>query len=443
MNAVLREEPADPLALNPALPPAAAVAVRRCLEKSREERFQSARDLAFHLHQLAQASSGSHPVPSLPVSRRRLLVVGGLGAVALLAAVPWLLGPSAVAPTFQQLTFHRGRIGGARFAGEAIVYSLAVGLRPPEVALRLTDSPEARPMGYAAADVLASCGGDLALGVRRRFVRGDRTRRHARVAPLGGGAPTRSSRTSRTRTATRSGEFAVARSTRLQRGAAELEYPVGAGAVPYERARSTAPAVARRAARGLPGGPDGLGTGGHVVVVDRDGESCARTREWTSARGLAWSPRGDEVWFTAAEERANRSLRAVRVDGRERLVLESPGSLTIWDAAPTGACCSPATTSGWPWWASRRGHGRAATSRGSTARASPRSPTTAASSSSATASASTSGRTDGSLAARSSARAGVPGRSLAGRKPRPRHEPLGERPVRGSHRPRPDAGRSR
>src|SRR5688572_29752428 len=37
MSAVLNEEPVDPLVANPALPPAAAVAVRRCLEKNKEE----------------------------------------------------------------------------------------------------------------------------------------------------------------------------------------------------------------------------------------------------------------------------------------------------------------------------------------------------------------------------------------------------------------------
>ncbi len=42
------------------------------------------------------------------------------------------------------------------------------------------------------------------------------------------------------------------------------------------------------------------------------------------------------MWFTAAEARANRALRAVDLDGKERLVAESPGSLTLWDAAPDG-----------------------------------------------------------------------------------------------------------
>ena len=67
MTAVLQEDPADPLALNPKLPPAAAAIVRRCLEKNKEERFQSARDLAFDLQQLRELTGG----PDRSAPRRR------------------------------------------------------------------------------------------------------------------------------------------------------------------------------------------------------------------------------------------------------------------------------------------------------------------------------------------------------------------------------------
>ena len=62
MNAVLHDEPADPLTLNPGLPPMAAMIVRRCLEKNKEERFQSARDLAFGLQQLRDVTGGTTPI---------------------------------------------------------------------------------------------------------------------------------------------------------------------------------------------------------------------------------------------------------------------------------------------------------------------------------------------------------------------------------------------
>ena len=68
MTAVLRDEPPDLVELNPALSPAAVVAVRRCLEKGREERFQSARDLAFHLRQV-QDGGGVRGRPLSPAGR--------------------------------------------------------------------------------------------------------------------------------------------------------------------------------------------------------------------------------------------------------------------------------------------------------------------------------------------------------------------------------------
>jgi WD40 repeat protein len=127
----------------------------------------------------------------------------------------------------------------------------------------------------------------------------------------------------------------VARSTGYSAGS-ELEYPIGrvlyrtSGSLHSPRLSHDGRYVA------FLEDPAGLGTGGRIVVVSRDGGVALRTREWTSARGLAWSPRGNEVWFAGAAERANRSLRAVHLDGRERLVLESPGSLTLWDAARDG-----------------------------------------------------------------------------------------------------------
>ena len=42
----------------------AAAVVRRCLEKNKEDRFQTARDLAFQLQQLTDLKTGPLPAPA-------------------------------------------------------------------------------------------------------------------------------------------------------------------------------------------------------------------------------------------------------------------------------------------------------------------------------------------------------------------------------------------
>ena len=96
--AILHHEP-EPLPAT--VPPAVAQVVRRCLEKDPARRFQSARDLAFHLEALRAPASGTTVAVAAPApweSRRWLgvAVVVGLLVVAgaLWAAAPRLLGPS-------------------------------------------------------------------------------------------------------------------------------------------------------------------------------------------------------------------------------------------------------------------------------------------------------------------------------------------------------------
>ncbi|HKZ01733.1 MAG TPA: serine/threonine-protein kinase, partial [Pyrinomonadaceae bacterium] len=57
MSAILREDPPDLSATNKSISPALDRVVNHCLEKNPEERFQSARDLAFALEALSGATS--------------------------------------------------------------------------------------------------------------------------------------------------------------------------------------------------------------------------------------------------------------------------------------------------------------------------------------------------------------------------------------------------
>ncbi len=75
---------------------------------------------------------------------------------------------------------------------------------------------------------------------------------------------------------------------------------------------------------------------GSVAVMDlRTGEAKKLSEGWLSLRGLAWSPSGDEIWFTGSR-RWNAVLAAVRLDGRERTLLSLPADVALLDVAADG-----------------------------------------------------------------------------------------------------------
>ncbi len=95
LSAILKEEPPELSRGGAEFPPALGRVVRRCLEKNREERFESARDLAFALREAANLStpSAESGAPSRPPARRLpTWPLALLGAAGLLAA--FLIGNS-------------------------------------------------------------------------------------------------------------------------------------------------------------------------------------------------------------------------------------------------------------------------------------------------------------------------------------------------------------
>jgi eukaryotic-like serine/threonine-protein kinase len=70
---------------------------------------------------------------------------------------------------------------------------------------------------------------------------------------------------------------------------------------------------------------------GSVAVVDLSGKKKKLTRDWYGTGGLAWSPDGQEVWFTASELGVDHYLSAVSLSGKERLVTRIPGTLVVFD----------------------------------------------------------------------------------------------------------------
>jgi Tol biopolymer transport system component len=91
MSAVLREEPAELSEINPRISPALEKLVRRCLEKKREHRFQSASDLCFAIEALSTPSgSGIETTAApnvMPDSLARARVAGNARVAWFVAAV--------------------------------------------------------------------------------------------------------------------------------------------------------------------------------------------------------------------------------------------------------------------------------------------------------------------------------------------------------------------
>jgi eukaryotic-like serine/threonine-protein kinase len=76
--------------------------------------------------------------------------------------------------------------------------------------------------------------------------------------------------------------------------------------------------------------------GGSVAVVDLAGNARTLSPEWEGEDGLAWTPDGKEIWFTAALKGNARSLRATDLSGHVRTVLELPAAMTLQDVSSNG-----------------------------------------------------------------------------------------------------------
>jgi DNA-binding winged helix-turn-helix (wHTH) protein len=249
------------------------------------------------------------------------LVVIGAGVVLALRASR----PEPV-PSIERLTFRRGSLLSGRFTWDGqVLYGATFEGQPPRLFLSRIDTREMRPTETEAGWVVGvSRQGEFAFlrqgGVLAR-------------APLAGGPPKdlldQVMAADWNREAT---EFAVVR-----RGTSPLkvEYPVGTVLT-----EALWPADLRIS-------PDGqrvaflerpiLGDDrGRVIVVDRQGHRTRLTEDFGSTEGLAWSPKGDEIYFTAARVGVDSALHAVTLDGRLRTVMPAMGRLVLRDISPDG-----------------------------------------------------------------------------------------------------------
>jgi eukaryotic-like serine/threonine-protein kinase len=346
LAALLTREPAEMVAPTGPVPASLEHVVRRCLNKDREERFQSAHDLAFALEALLASpttAAGSLGVvgDEAVAPRRRRALVGGLATLGLVAAAGAgvLVGRATSQqspPTFKQLTFRRGWINFARFApdGRIVAYTAAWDGLAPEIFTARTDTRESRPLGITHAAVLSvSARGQMAILLDPGKGQGLFSKGTLATVPIGGGEPREVLENVREADWTPDGrELCI---LRAGEDGPRIELP--AGTLLYKSQSEL------RLLRVSPDGRriafvEGSETRLRIVAVDVATKVTSVLASDLPANlfGLAWSPKGREVWFTAGSTTAQRDVLAVDLAGRRRLVYRSLATASLLDVAPDG-----------------------------------------------------------------------------------------------------------
>jgi len=328
--------------------------IERCLASNPEERWADTRDLRHALVAVSEPDIGDprsggieaplQGAPSTvawPRARVRVAVVAAAIAALGAAAAAFLAGTRAAdvsPPAYQQLTFRRGSVLSAQFAGDnTIVYSAKWDDKPEEIWSMRPDNPESRSLGITNARLLGvSSQGEMAIltGERTVSVGIDQGGMLARLS-LDANAPREVLAGVEDADWSPDGQsLAVAH---VHEGKVRLEYPIGT--VLYDSE----------------GWIDGVGVSpdneyvafvdhplyyddrGSVTVIRRTGGTPrVLSSGWSAVTGLTWAPRGDEIWFTAADFGTTASLYAVDLSGRVRTVSRSTNRMTIHDIDPAG-----------------------------------------------------------------------------------------------------------
>ncbi len=349
LTAIIREE-AEPIAqANAGVPAPFRWVVERCLAKDPEERYAATRDLASDLRSirehLSEASVSGEVVRGEAPAKtgKKLLRLRALltAAVVLVAFATGATVQKRFAkvnpPSYQQITFGSGTIRSARFApdGQTIVYSVSWDGNPLKLFLKHPSSPDSLPLELPSANLLGiSPTGEMTIALGCRSTHPGVCSGTLARAALTGGAPRDVAEG--VQEADWASDGARLLVVRDASGKARIEFPMGkvlyetSGHVSYARLSPKGDRIA------FLDHPFPLDDAGTVAVIDLAGKKTTLTGKWASEHGLVWSPSGDEVWFTATEAGANRSLYAVSLSGKLRVVTRVPGGLKLHDIAKSG-----------------------------------------------------------------------------------------------------------
>ncbi len=385
---ILKQEPAPLGQFSLEVPVELEWMMKKALAKDREERYQTIKELQIDLRRLKQelelqaklegltparrqdiasaARNTSHVIENLTtagssaastaeivvpnIKRPRwgiamgLTTIVGVVAIALFSRIGFYAGlrqaPALSYPTYRQLTFRRGNISTARFApnGNTLIYSAAFDGKPVELFTSRLESPESRSLksqvgGRVAGIQSVSAAGEMALLLDCEMNWGECVNGTLARMPLDGGTPHELLENVYAADWSPDGkELAI---IRVVEGEFQLEYPKGKvlykapGLIDHLRVSPKGDLLA------FIDHPILDDPSGSIAVVDLNGEKRVLSEGWQTTKGLAWSPSGDEVWFSAGKKRT-QALYAVTMSHQERLLYSAPGDLRLYDVSRDG-----------------------------------------------------------------------------------------------------------
>jgi serine/threonine protein kinase len=365
-EAILNRAPTTATRLRPELPVKLEETISKALEKDRDLRCQTSAELRADLKRLkrsidssrtsvvaetspaefsATRASSSASSSSLVVERANYAVPRLIFATAVLLALAaglyggklWFSTPPPPPPIYRQLTFRRGSIRSARFApdGQTILYSAAWQGSPVDVFTARPEAPEARSMGLNRTQLVSvSSTSEMAVLLNSKAIGTWVDMGTLARAPLVGGAPREV--LEQVQWADWAADGSGLAVVRNFGGRNRLEFPIGkslyetGGWISHPR---VSPKGDRIAFIDHPVQGDDSGS---LAIVDMAGNKKSLSGEWYTIQGLAWAPNGNEVWFTASKSGVDRTLYAVTLDGKERMVLRLPGALMLFDIFKDG-----------------------------------------------------------------------------------------------------------
>lgn len=338
LAAVLQMEPAPIREAREQVPREVERIIERCLRKDPRRRWQSMADVKIAIEDVLEELESGKPDATRRAGHTaagpRLWLWSALTLLALTlgAFIGWrtLRSPE---PSFQRLTFRRGVILGARFAPDGtVLFGAQWATDPTRIFSTQPGRNESRPFDLTDARILSvSSSGEMAilLGSPARGAPGTLAR-----VPLSGGAPREVMENVNDADWSPNGTSLAVSHTVAGRN--RIEYPIGT----VLNESDGRPPLSLRVS---PNGDllaffeyDNAVGDFAVAILDTRGRKRVLSRGWTVEGGLAWSPKGDEIWFSGAETGTETTLRAVKINGGSRIITDAPAAIAIQDVTRSG-----------------------------------------------------------------------------------------------------------